>query len=533
MPKTPITAWQISNEPNSQMFWKPAPSPPEYADLLQMSSAAIKAVDPGAAIVLAGMFGTPQSGIAAWDFLEGVYAVPGAQAAFDAYALHPYAPNLRGIEAQLGLARKVVKANGDQGIPLLITEIGWPTAGPEGYNLVKSPTAQKRLLVDAFKLFLKQRRNWKLERVIWYTWRDNEVAARLRRLPLLRALHRRPRAEAGVGQVHPVRRRPALSDVRPECARRGRRRAGAAGARRRRTGCARPPPADDFYGVTSATELEPSEYERMGGGGIGTLRVPLFWPFIEPKAPQRPADRPRASRWGCPRTSSRWGPTDEIVERAARNGIRVLPFVYGSPDWVAGGDFERPPIDDAEARAAWQDFLGDLVGRYGPGGEFWEELAFRAPGIEALPITDWQIWNEANSPVFWHPRPSAAEYREVVALAADAIRAADPAATIVLGGMFGSPTKGVRAWDFLEQFLADPEIAGSFDAYALHPYAPNLDGIASRCAACSASPPPARTPPPHCGSPRSAGRPRDRRASTWSSRSTGRSACSHDRSASS
>ena len=40
---------------------------------------------------------------------------------------------------------------------------------------MKSPTAQKRLLVDAFKLFLKERRSWKLERVIWYTWRDNEV----------------------------------------------------------------------------------------------------------------------------------------------------------------------------------------------------------------------------------------------------------------------------------------------------------------------------------------------------------------------
>ena len=175
VPKTPITAWQISNEPNSQMFWKPAPSPPEYADLLQMSSAAIKAVDPGAAIVLAGMFGTPQSGIAAWDFLESIYAVPGAQDSFDAYALHPYSPNLRGIEAQVGLARKVVKAHGDKGLPLLISEIGWPTAGPEGYNLVKSPTAQKRLLVDAFKLFLKERKSWKLERVIWYTWRDNEV----------------------------------------------------------------------------------------------------------------------------------------------------------------------------------------------------------------------------------------------------------------------------------------------------------------------------------------------------------------------
>jgi polysaccharide biosynthesis protein PslG len=175
IPRTPITAWQIANEPNSELFWKPAPNPSEYADLLQISSAAIKAADPGAAIVLGGMFGTPASGIAAWEFLADLYAIPGTAEAFDAYALHPYAPNLNGIGAQVGLARKVVKANGDRRLPLLITEIGWPTAGPEGYNMVKSAQAQKRLLMQSFRLFLEQRRSWKLERVIWYTWRDNEV----------------------------------------------------------------------------------------------------------------------------------------------------------------------------------------------------------------------------------------------------------------------------------------------------------------------------------------------------------------------
>ena len=240
-----------------------------------------------------------------------------------------------------------------------------------------------------------------------------------------------------------------------------------------------PPPSPGFYGVTSATELDAGEYERMSAGGVRTLRIPLFWPHVEPKPPQAPPTLPGLPV-GLPEDRTRWGPTDEIVEAAARQGIRILPFVYGSPDWVAGGDFERPPIDDAEARAAWQDFLTDLVGRYGPGGAFWEELAFRAPGVEPLPITDWQIWNEANSPVFWHPKPAPAEYREVVSLAADAIRAADPGATIVLGGMFGSPTKGIRAWNFLERFHAGGDVAGDFDAYALHPYAPDLGGIAAQ-----------------------------------------------------
>jgi hypothetical protein len=240
-----------------------------------------------------------------------------------------------------------------------------------------------------------------------------------------------------------------------------------------------PPPTADFYGVTSATEMEPAEYERMAGGGVRTLRVPFFWPFIEPRPPEPPPAVPGLPV-GIPEDRTRWQATDRLVEGAARSGIQVLPFVYGSPDWVAGGDFWRPPIGDDAAKAAWQDFLGDLVRRYGPGGEFWGELAFRDPAVTPQPITDWQIWNEANSPVFWHPRPQAAEYREVVSLAAEAIRAADPGATIVLGGMFGSPTRGVRAWRFLERFHAGGEVAGDFDAYALHPYAPKLAGIAAQ-----------------------------------------------------
>jgi hypothetical protein len=175
VPATPITDWQIANEPNSELFWKPAPAPAEYAELVRISSEAIRAQDPTAAVVLAGMFGTPASGIAAWDFLEDLYAVPGIAESFDAYALHPYAPNLRGLEAQVDLTRKVLKANGERNLPLLVTEIGWPTAGPQGFNMVKSEQAQKRLLTQAFRLLLEERRRWRLERVIWYTWRDNDV----------------------------------------------------------------------------------------------------------------------------------------------------------------------------------------------------------------------------------------------------------------------------------------------------------------------------------------------------------------------
>lgn len=239
-----------------------------------------------------------------------------------------------------------------------------------------------------------------------------------------------------------------------------------------------PPPAADFYGVTSATDLTSAELGRMAAGGVRVLRVPFYWPHIEPKPPSEPVNPVPGLPAGLPEDQSRWGGTDKVVGRAAQHGVRVLPFVYGTPRWVAQ-DPERPPIDNRTARDAWQDLLADLVHRYGPGGEFWQDDNPLDPGPAELPIVEWQIWNEANSPVFWSPRPSPAEYGKVVALAGKAIRAADPAATVVLGGMFGTPSNGIPAEQFLARFHRRSE-PGSFDVYALHPYSPNLSGIAAQ-----------------------------------------------------
>jgi hypothetical protein len=225
--------------------------------------------------------------------------------------------------------------------------------------------------------------------------------------------------------------------------------------------------------------MDRHESALMARGGVRTLRVPFHWPHIQPRAPEGGV----APVPGSPGADDgiRWGPTDELVSRAAEHGIRVLPFVYGTPDWVAP-DPHRPPLDSPEARAAWQSFLAALVGRYGPGGELWREgpLPGADPPPPLLPITAWQIWNEQNSGVFWSPRPSAREYGRLVALASPAIRGADPAAAIVLGGMFGRPTDGRPARRFLERLYERPGIAGAFDAYAAHPYASSIAGVAGQ-----------------------------------------------------
>lgn len=237
-----------------------------------------------------------------------------------------------------------------------------------------------------------------------------------------------------------------------------------------------PAPSSQFYGVTTATPLSDRELDLMATGELKTLRIPVYWPHLSPDPP------PSSGTPSLPEESpvpddddARWRSLDDLVERAARRGIRLQPFIYGTPDWVAA-DPTHPPLASRDARRAWRGFLGDLVARYGPGGEIWRQGTPLDPGPPELPITAWQIWNEPNSPVFWRSKAPPRNYARLVRISSAAIRDVDPAATVVLGGMFGTPTQGIRAWRFLDRFHAASD-NGSFDAYALHPYAPNLSGI--------------------------------------------------------
>jgi hypothetical protein len=171
----PIRAWQILNEQNSPTFYEPKPSVKGYAKLLEISDEALSSVDSGARIVLGGMFGTPspKKAIYAWKYLKRLYKVKGAKRHFDAIALHPYSPNLNGIEAQIELAREKVKKAGGGRPPIWITEIGWGSAGIKGHALVKSPAGQKRMLRKSFRLLSKKRRGkWKIRRLLWFAWSD-------------------------------------------------------------------------------------------------------------------------------------------------------------------------------------------------------------------------------------------------------------------------------------------------------------------------------------------------------------------------
>jgi hypothetical protein len=175
-PYSPIRLWQIWNEPNSAEFAPPRPSAISYYRLLQISNAAIKGVDPGASIVLAGLFRPVR------NFLTQLYRQAGARDLFDVVALHPYSATLEDLSARLQEARTVMKRAGDRATPLWVTELGWGSAKRGSVriplqNLLLGVKGQARMLRQALNLLVATRGRYNLQRVIWFTWKDIPAGA--------------------------------------------------------------------------------------------------------------------------------------------------------------------------------------------------------------------------------------------------------------------------------------------------------------------------------------------------------------------
>ncbi len=208
---------------------------------------------------------------------------------------------------------------------------------------------------------------------------------------------------------------------------------------------ARPALPRDFFGIVPQGALEQSDYDRMRGV-VRTLRIPIFWHQVEPSPGEY-----------------RFAETDQTVIDAAAAGVRVMPFVYGSPAWLSGSS-AVPPLATAPARRAWALFLRELVDRYGPHGELWQVAG------RDLPIRRWQIWNEPNFVLFWRPRPQPVAYARLLRISARAIRAEDRGARIVTAGV--APVEaGIAPWTFLRKLYRVPGVSRDFELVGLHPYA--------------------------------------------------------------
>ncbi len=182
LPEKPLRTWQIWNEENFKYFVT-RPNPVEYGKLVKASYAALKQADPGAKVILGGMFAKPKEArykakppqaYFASDFLERMYkSSPGIRSKFNGVALHPYSTVYTRLTPAIEELRAVMKKNHDAGKGLWITELGWSSQKPSPTNeFAKGLQGQATQLKNAFTLLRKNQAKWRLQKVFWFSVDD-------------------------------------------------------------------------------------------------------------------------------------------------------------------------------------------------------------------------------------------------------------------------------------------------------------------------------------------------------------------------
>lgn len=186
VPARPVRTWQIWNEPNFKYFVA-RPNPAEYGKLVKFSYGALRSIDPGAKLLLGGMFARPREATFksrprqayfAADFLNRMYrATPGIKSKFIGVALHPYARRYQLLTPEIEEVRDALKRNRDAGKALWITELGWSSQRPTRSNLfAKGVSGQATQLKGAFSLLRHKQRKWRIKRVYWFSLEDSTGA---------------------------------------------------------------------------------------------------------------------------------------------------------------------------------------------------------------------------------------------------------------------------------------------------------------------------------------------------------------------
>lgn len=183
--------WEIWNEQNIVVFWKPAPNVNSYVAILKSAYENIKKVDPSAIVLSGGLAiaGDEDNNIAPITFISAMYDSDTTKD-FDGIAIHPYTyPALASYPAswnhwlKINAIRQLMITHGDSNKPLWLTEYGAPTGGPGSShdttqldNFIygkdfMTETAQEMMMNDVLSLFSQLQ--GPSGPFFWYSLKDN------------------------------------------------------------------------------------------------------------------------------------------------------------------------------------------------------------------------------------------------------------------------------------------------------------------------------------------------------------------------
>jgi hypothetical protein len=205
-----------------------------------------------------------------------------------------------------------------------------------------------------------------------------------------------------------------------------------------------PPPVDVPGGFAEGSWIRLSSdadlartLDGMAAAGATYARIDVDWWAVQGGGP----------------TSWDWSPIDRLVDGIRARAMRVLGILDYTPPWArpAGTSGKHPPTNVAD----YANFVTAAVSRYFPRG-----------------VRDWEVWNEPNTHWFWEPSPDPAAYTALLKAAYPAIKAIDPGATVVTGGLSPAPDAADGSLMSPVAFLQGVYASGGrgyFDAVGHHP----------------------------------------------------------------
>jgi len=174
-----------------------------------------------------------------------------------------------------------------------------------------------------------------------------------------------------------------------------------------------------------------AELDRLEELGFTRVRSDFYWKAIEAVEGVYDVDGPA-----------------HMTDLCLARGFEVLGILLIPPPWAqVDGTFDS--VDPEK----WRAYVRFTV----------ETMKDR--------VHSWEIWNEQNLHVFWTPAPNPYKFGTFLKIAAEEIRALDPDAEIVFGGLspFQFHTDGI--WAFIPDVAKHhPDICDAFDSLAIHPY---------------------------------------------------------------
>jgi len=168
VPRHPLRQWQIWNEPSLPRYFAVKSFAKPYVRLLGDAYSAVKAADPGATVVTAGL---PNF---SWKDLETLYrAGLRAKGHFDAVAVHPFTGKAADSVRILRYVRAVMDRHGDARAGIWVTEVSWPSGrgkARSNQRWVTTPAGEATKVRQVYEAYAKAAASLRLQRAFWYSW---------------------------------------------------------------------------------------------------------------------------------------------------------------------------------------------------------------------------------------------------------------------------------------------------------------------------------------------------------------------------